>query len=141
MKVKELAAIAAIAAAVIFEGMEKSVAVKAYKACRDVKRAVKPFEDERAEASKTFKPQGFDDLNEKVQTRQPLKPEEFAEYSRMLKEYDDKVSAAIKESGEADAELNFEKLTEEEFFSLMTANPKMNAGQLCELETVIVKGN
>lgn len=141
MKVKELAAIAAIAGAVIFEGMEKITAVKVYKACRGIKRAVKGYEDERAEASKTFKPQCFDELNEKVQTRQPLKPEEVAEYSRMMKEYNDKVSAAIKECGEADAELNFEKLTEEEFFALMAANPKMNAGQLCELETVIVKGD
>ena len=140
MKVRDLSPIAAIAGQCVFEGMSKDAAVKAYKACRALKKAVKEYDDERAEASKTLKPEGFDALIEKVQTRQPMTPEETATYIRLGKEYNDKVAEAIKPLGDAEVALAVDKLTPEEFYGLMAANPKLDADALGSLEDVIVQG-
>ena len=137
MKVRDLSSIAAIAGKCVFEGMAKDASVKAYKACRALKKAVAEYEDERAEASKTLKPEGFDALHEKLQTRQPMTAEEVAEYSRLAKEYNEKVAEAIKPLGDAEAALTFDSLTEEEFFALMAANPQLNADALSSIEDVL----
>ena len=140
MKVRDLSPIAAIAGQCVFEGMSKEAAVKAYKACRALKKAVSEYDTERAEASKTLKPEGFDALIEKVQTRQGMTPEETATYIRLGKEYNDKVAEAIKPLGDAEVALAVDKLTAEEFYGLMAANPKLDADALGSLEDVIVQG-
>lgn len=141
MKVRDMSPIAAIAGQCVFEGMSKEAAVKAYKACRAIKKAVSEYDAERSEASKTLKPEGFDPLLEKIQTRQPMTPEEAAEYVRLGKEYNDKVAEAIKPLGDAEAALSFDRLTADEFYSLMAANPKLDADALGSLEDVLVNGD
>lgn len=140
MKVKELAAIAAIADSWIYDGVSKELRVKAYKANRALANAVEEFQKEEKAAKEKFKPKGYDELYQKIALRQPMTTAEAVEFTRLSTQYEEDIAEAVKELGEVEAELTFEKLTEDEFFELQGANPKITSGGWRMLESVIVKG-
>lgn len=90
------------------------------------------------DASNTLKPEGFEELNEKARRRARMTEEEAQRYMELLSAYNAEVEATVKESGEAEAAPEFERLSEEAFYALCDAND-WTLGQIDRLEAALCK--
>ncbi len=118
--------------------MESADRVKLVKLRAALKKASADYDNVREEASKQLKPEGFDELNEKVQRRMPLTAEEGERYIEMAKTYNKEVEASVKEAGEAEVEIAPERLSAEAFAAYCDSND-FTLGQIEMLEEALTK--
>ena len=137
MKVKELSTLLRNVGNCDLAKIDASKRVKVYKALKALRAVCKDYDENLADALRSMMPEGFEVINEKVQTHQPMTAEEVKKYNGLLKEYNKTVEDAVKESGDIEAAPVFEKLNEEEFFACLAGFKSMPDELAEELERVM----
>lgn len=137
MKVRDLSAVNALMGACVLAKMASTEKAKFLKARKEIKKAVADYDDLCKDAAEKLKPEGFDELYEKVQTHSAMTAEEVAAYYRAVKQYNEETEAATKEDGDADVELSYDRLTEDGFLQLVDSNDKLTVDQIERLEEAL----
>lgn len=119
--------------------MEPADKNKVLKARRFMRKVISEFDDAEKDAKEKLKPEGFDVLDEKVQSRSTMTSKEVSDYTQMFKRYNDEVESATKELGDVDVNLDYELLNEDAFLKLVDSNPKLNLSQIEKLEDILCK--
>lgn len=137
MKVRDLSAANALMGVCALTKMASADKAKYLKARKQIKKAVADYDDLYKDAAEKLKPEGFDELQEKVQTRTAMTSEEVRAYTRAIKQYNADLEATTGESGDAEVELTYDRLTEEAFLKLVDSNDKLTVDQIEMLEEVL----
>ena len=118
--------------------------IKVVKIIKAMKPVATEYEDFRKDALERLKPEGFDKMAEKAQQWQKegedttLTATERAEINQFFADYQAEVDKCLKEEVEKEHELEFKKLTGEEFTSLCDGND-WTAGQMLELMDIVAE--
>lgn len=108
--------------------------IKVWKIAREMKPIAKKFEEDAKDASEKLKPEGnYDEMFPKAQEYERIKREnskeelpitvnEYNEFIKVFKNYQDLVHKAIDEFANKEVELDFTPLSEETFGKLMSSN-------------------
>lgn len=138
MKAREASTLCAMLAGARVTNMESADKVRVIKARKALKAAARDYDELLEDASKTLKPEGFEELNEKARRRARMTEEEAQRYMELMSAYNAEVEATVKESGEAETAPEFERLGEEAFYALCDAND-WTLGQIDLLEAALCK--
>lgn len=98
--------------------MEDAEKFQLIKVVRQLKKTATDFEDFLKDAQEKLKPEGFDTIATKIQSKQDLTPEE----SSKIGKYNKDVADCLSEELEKEVELTFEPLSEEAIGRLVASN-------------------
>ncbi len=138
MKAQEASMVYRVTSNTKTTNMESADRTKLVKLRAALKKASADYDSICAEATETLKPEGYDELNDKVQRRLPLTLEEGNRYIEMDKTYNKEVEASVKEAGEAEVEIAPERLSAEAFAAYCDSND-FTLGQIEMLEEALTK--
>lgn len=102
--------------------IEESEVLKIVKA----RKAMRPYADDYEaflkDVQEKFKPSNFESLQQKTQKWNDLTDEEKVKVNKALREYEKKITDAVKEELEKEVELTLEKLNESTLTKLLQEN-------------------
>lgn len=98
--------------------METAERFALIKAMRQLKKVATEFDDFLKDAQDKLKPENFDTIMEKYQSKQELTSEEIVAFNK----YNKNVSDCLKDELDKEIELTFEPLTEESLGRLIESN-------------------
>ena len=108
--------------------MEDNAKFKVIKALRQIKKVNSEYEDFLKDAQEKLKGDDFESMKEKVQKWQEegeksnLPMSERIAINKFFTEYNNSVSKCMKEEEEKEVDLDYEKLTEDEFKAFVSSN-------------------
>lgn len=115
-------------------------------AMRILRRTAKDYDELREDALKRFKPEGYEEIEKKVQEviqmpqEQQLKAVTDPKYAAALeanKKYRDEVDECVKELLEKESEIEFGAMQPEQFQKMLDSNPDWTNGMMMELEEIL----
>jgi hypothetical protein len=110
-----------------YSGLDSSDAIKIWKITRIMKPIATKFEEDSKDAQEKMKPSGdFDERLQKAQeyerNKTSISKEEYDEFLREFREYQNTVSKAIQEFANVEVELEFDPISEDVFGKYMSIN-------------------
>lgn len=115
-------------------------------AMRIMRRTEKEFEELREDALKRFKPEGYEEVEKKVEKvrqmpeEQQLRALNDPEYATALaenKKYWDGVNDCVKEYLDKESEVEYGAMQPEQFQKMLDSNPEWTNGIMMELEEIL----
>lgn len=141
MKLKEAVNIYKILGEAKVSNLEEADITKIVKLRKDLRTAVESYEAFLKDCQEKFKPENWDNLQEKIQKWQQegekttLSEAERIEINKMVIEYQNKINSAVKDELEKIIEVTIEKLSEDAEIKLLKHND-WSSNKLDELSII-----
>lgn len=136
MKLKEAVSIYKVLGEAKVSSLEESEIVKIVKIRKALRQYAEEYDAFLKDAQEKFKPENFEQLQEKLQKWNELSEEEKINTNKEVKIYEIKINLAVGEELEKEIDITLEKLTEESLTKLLKHND-WQLGKLDELQPIV----
>lgn len=122
MKLKEIVSAYKALGEAKVNNLEESEILKIVKARKEMRMFAEQYDAFLKDCQEKFKPENFDDIQNKIQNWDSLSDDEKKEINKCLIEYQNKINSAIIEEINKEIEINIEKLNEDSITKLLKHN-------------------
>lgn len=136
MKLKEAVSIYKVLGEAKVSSLEESEIVKVVKTRKALRQFAEEYEAFLKDAQEKFKPENFEELQNKLQKWNELSEEEKIEVNKQVRMYEFNINLAVGEELEKEIDVTVEKLSEESLTKLLKHND-WQMSKLDELQPIV----
>lgn len=122
MKIKEAVSLYKILGEAKVSNLEESEIIKIVKVRKILRSVVEEYEAFFKDAQDKFKPNDFEEVQNKIQRWNELTDEEKIAVNKSIKLYEAKINATVNEEAERELDIKVDKLTDDSITKLLKQN-------------------
>lgn len=122
MKIKEAVSLYKILGEAKVSNLEESEIIKIVKVRKVLRSVVEEYEAFFKDAQDKFKPNDFEEVQNKIQRWNELTDEEKIAVNKSIKLYEAKINATVNEEAERELDIKVDKLTDDSITKLLKQN-------------------